>query len=183
VKAFSTVPAPTLLAAEIDGAPLDTFVASDDDAAKSTVIDALQGSGLRALDAGVLANSRLLEQLTAFGIELGQRYKLGFDFGFKYLPTRATRLTAAPHGLCTSDRRNYGASRPVSATSTSGEHFGMSLCEVPAQRSVKILAERAGPAVRKQQQQRFGPRPPRSARAPCGRERRARARVSSASRR
>ena len=89
VKTFITVPAPTLLAAEIDGAALDTFVASDDDAAKSTVIGVLQGSGLRALDAGRLANSRLLERLTAFGIELGQRYELGFDFGFKYLPARA----------------------------------------------------------------------------------------------
>lgn len=88
VKAFNTVPAPTLLAAEIDGASLDTFVASDDDAAKHTVIGALHGSGLRALDAGALANSRLLERLTAFGIELGQRYELGFGFGFKYLPAR-----------------------------------------------------------------------------------------------
>jgi predicted dinucleotide-binding enzyme len=89
VKAFSTVPAPTLLAAEIDGAALDTFVASDDDAARHTVIDALQGSGLHDLDAGALANSGLLERLTAFGIELGRRYQLGFDFGFKYLPARA----------------------------------------------------------------------------------------------
>jgi len=88
VKALNTVPAPTLLAGEIDGAPLDTFVASDDDAARHTVIDALQGSGLRALDAGQLANSRLLERLTAFGVELGQRYELGFGFGFKYLPSR-----------------------------------------------------------------------------------------------
>jgi hypothetical protein len=51
VKAFSTVPAPTLLAAEIDGAPLDTFVASDDDAAKNTAIDALQGRARAALQA------------------------------------------------------------------------------------------------------------------------------------
>ena len=36
VKAFNTVPAPTLLATEIDGASLDTFVASDDDMAKHT---------------------------------------------------------------------------------------------------------------------------------------------------
>jgi predicted dinucleotide-binding enzyme len=56
--------------------------------AKHAVIDALHGSGLRALDVGALANSRLLERLTAFGIELGERYKLGFDFGFKYLPAR-----------------------------------------------------------------------------------------------
>ena len=87
VKAFNTVPAPTLLAAEIDGAALDTFVASDDDTAKGTVIGALHSSGLQALAAGLLANSRLLERLTAFGIELGQRYELGFGFG--YFPARA----------------------------------------------------------------------------------------------
>jgi predicted dinucleotide-binding enzyme len=65
VKAFNTVPAPTLLAADVDGASLDTFVASDDDPAKNTVINALQSTSLRALDPGVLANGRLLERLTA----------------------------------------------------------------------------------------------------------------------
>ena len=87
VKAFNTVPAMPLLDGELDSARLDTFIASDDEAAKAVLIDALAGSGLRALDAGALANSRLLERLTAFGIELGQRYELGQVFGFKYLPT------------------------------------------------------------------------------------------------
>lgn len=95
VKAFNTVPAPTLLAGEVEGAALDTFVASDDASAKLAVLDMLQGSGLRALDAGALENSRLLERLTAFGIELGQRHGLGFTFGIKYLPTRT--ITVASH--------------------------------------------------------------------------------------
>lgn len=87
VKAFNTVPAPTLLAGEVAGDGLDTFVAADDESAKNIVLQMLGRSGLRPLDAGSLDNSRLLERLTAFGIELGQRYGLGFDFGFKYLPT------------------------------------------------------------------------------------------------
>ena len=86
VKAFNTVPAPTLLPGAVGGVELDTFVAGDDQQAKDAVMGLLSGSGLRALDAGSLANSRLLERLTAFGIELGQRYGLGFGFGFKYLP-------------------------------------------------------------------------------------------------
>lgn len=87
VKAFNTVPAPTLFTGEVGGTTLDTFVAADDADAKAAVMDLLRDSGLRGLDAGALANSRLLERLTAFGIELGQRYGLGFDFGVKYLPT------------------------------------------------------------------------------------------------
>ncbi|MBL1079934.1 NADPH-dependent F420 reductase [Nocardia sp. 2] len=87
VKAFNTVPAPVLTEGVLDDLPMDTFVAGDDTAARKTVLDLLDGTGLRGLDAGVLANSRLLERLTAFGIELGQRYGLGFEFGFKFVPT------------------------------------------------------------------------------------------------
>jgi NADPH-dependent F420 reductase len=86
VKAFNTVLAPTLYAGEVGGTALDAFVASDDEGARAVVLAMLDGTGLRGLDAGALVNARLLERLTAFGIELGQRYGLGFDFGFKYLP-------------------------------------------------------------------------------------------------
>ncbi len=50
-------------------------------------MDLSRDTGLRGLDAAALAHSRLLERLTASGIEIGQRYGLGFDFGVKYLPT------------------------------------------------------------------------------------------------
>jgi 8-hydroxy-5-deazaflavin:NADPH oxidoreductase len=94
VKAFNTNLAVTLPDAQIEGVALDTFVASDDADAKATVIDALQGSGLRPLDAGALCNSRVLEAIAALGIELGDRYGLGQSFGFKYLPSRP--LTTPP---------------------------------------------------------------------------------------
>jgi 8-hydroxy-5-deazaflavin:NADPH oxidoreductase len=94
VKAFNTVTSTVLPVGELDGTPSDTFVASDDDKAKATVLELLEGTGLRGLDAGKLSNARLLERLTAFGIELGQRYGLEFDFAFKYLP--ATEMT--PNG-------------------------------------------------------------------------------------
>lgn len=86
VKAFNTLPAATLARASLGGVGLDCFVASNDEAAKRVLLGALTGTGLRGIDAGTLDNSRLLERLTAFGMELGQRYGLGFEFGFKYLP-------------------------------------------------------------------------------------------------
>jgi 8-hydroxy-5-deazaflavin:NADPH oxidoreductase len=95
VKAFNTNLAVTLPDGNIDGIQLDTFVASDDSEAKAMVIAALDGSGLRALDAGALANSRVLEAMAAFGIELGDRYGLGQAFGFKYLPSRPLMPPAA----------------------------------------------------------------------------------------
>lgn len=85
VKAFNTLPAPTLLAGAVGGTSLDTFVASDDAAAKAAVIKVLEGSGLRGIDAGALENARVLERLTALGMDIAQRYGLGFEFGIKYL--------------------------------------------------------------------------------------------------
>lgn len=93
VKAFNTLPAPTLFRADVDGVALDVFVASDDAEAKETVLALLDGSALRPLDAGALANARLLERLDLFGIELGQRYGLGSEFGLKYLPTHSLAKT------------------------------------------------------------------------------------------
>ncbi len=88
VKAMNTIPASTLMAAQIDGLQADAYVAGDSQSAKDTVLSLLNGSGLRGIDAGALDNARLLERLTAFGIELGQIHGLGFDFGWKFLPTR-----------------------------------------------------------------------------------------------
>jgi 8-hydroxy-5-deazaflavin:NADPH oxidoreductase len=95
VKAFNTTTAPPLERGELDGTMLDTFVAGDDDDAKRAVIELASRMGLRALDAGALENARLLERLTAFQIELGNRYGIdGFAYGFKYLPLMA-ELTPA----------------------------------------------------------------------------------------
>jgi NADPH-dependent F420 reductase len=122
VKAFNTVPAPTLFTGEVGGTTLDTFVAADDADAKAAVMDLLRDSGLRGLDAGALANSRLLERLTAFGIELGQRYGLGFDFGVKYLPTTDLSVQALHRWLrrrraaCGPARSPYLGPRPAGRT-------------------------------------------------------------------
>jgi NADPH-dependent F420 reductase len=86
VKAFNTTHAPALAEGQVDEVALDVLVASDDDAAKSQVSELVQAAGLRAIDAGRLDNARLLERLTAFQIELSQRYGLDFRLTFKLLP-------------------------------------------------------------------------------------------------
>jgi 8-hydroxy-5-deazaflavin:NADPH oxidoreductase len=86
VKAFNTTHAPALAEGRIDELVLDVLLASDDDAAKSRVGELVTAAGLRPIDAGRLDNARLLERLTAFQIELSQRYGLDFRVTFKLLP-------------------------------------------------------------------------------------------------
>ena len=86
VKAFNTTHEPVLAEGQLDGVALDVLLASDDDAAKSHVSELVKAAGLRPIDAGQLDNARLLERLTAFQIELSQRYGLDFRLSFKLLP-------------------------------------------------------------------------------------------------
>ncbi len=84
------------VAAEAAGGQPGPVDAADDADAKAAVLDLLSGSGLRGLGAGKLADSRLLERLCAFGIELNQRYSTGV-FGFKFLPR--SRLAEPPEAI------------------------------------------------------------------------------------
>ena len=86
VKAFNTTHAPALADGHVDEVTLDVLLASDDDAAKAQVGELVKAAGLRPIDAGRLDNARLLERLTAFQIELSQRYELDFRLTFKLLP-------------------------------------------------------------------------------------------------
>ena len=54
--------------------------------AKSQVSKLVKDAGLRPIDAGRLDNARLLERLTAFQIELSQRYGLDYRLSFKLPP-------------------------------------------------------------------------------------------------
>lgn len=86
VKAFNTTHAPVLAEGQVDGVALDVLLASDDDAAKDQVSQLVKAAGMRPVDAGGLDNARLLERLTAFQIELSQRYGLDFRLTFKLIP-------------------------------------------------------------------------------------------------
>src|SRR5262245_23302417 len=56
-----------------DGAWSDVFVVSDESAAKRDFLDLVRGSPFRYVDAGRLANARVVERMTLFSGELGQR--------------------------------------------------------------------------------------------------------------
>lgn len=89
VKAFNTTFAPVLYDGGLDDIPADVFIASDDDDAKAAVADLVTRSGMRAIDAGRLANARILERLTLLQAELVMRYQLDFRGIFKFLPRSA----------------------------------------------------------------------------------------------
>lgn len=61
VKAFNTTYAGTLAAGQVDGQPLDVFIAGDDADAKSKVAQLATDGGLRAIDTGPLSRARQIE--------------------------------------------------------------------------------------------------------------------------
>ena len=79
VKAFNTTFAGTLVEGQVGGQPLDVFVAGDDEAAKATVIDLVEGAGLNAIDAGALKRAHELEALGF--LHMVVQDKLGTSYG------------------------------------------------------------------------------------------------------
>jgi predicted dinucleotide-binding enzyme len=71
-----------------DGAPSDVYVVSDDADAKRQFFTLVDGSPFRYVDAGPLANARIVERMTLFSGELGQRYG--------YFPRMNWRLLGEP---------------------------------------------------------------------------------------
>jgi NADPH-dependent F420 reductase len=61
VKAFNTTYAGTLLAGQVDGRPLDVFIAGDDAAAKEKVAQLVRDGGMRPVDTGPLSRARQIE--------------------------------------------------------------------------------------------------------------------------
>lgn len=61
VKAFNTTYAGTLLAGQVDGKPLDVFIAGDDADAKGKVAQIVTDGGLRPVDTGPLSRARQIE--------------------------------------------------------------------------------------------------------------------------
>ncbi|MFC9685532.1 NADPH-dependent F420 reductase [Streptomyces sp. NPDC056948] len=61
VKAFNTTFAATLVAGQVNGTPLDVFIAGDDEAARKQVADLVASGGLNPVDVGALKHARELE--------------------------------------------------------------------------------------------------------------------------
>ena len=85
VKAFNTTFASTLAAGTVAGQPLDVFLASDDEGAKTTVRDLVEAGGLRAVDAGALARARELEALGYLHMAVQQGLGTAFASSIKVL--------------------------------------------------------------------------------------------------
>jgi 8-hydroxy-5-deazaflavin:NADPH oxidoreductase len=79
VKAFNTTFAPTLVAGQVAGQPLDVFIAGDDEDAKATVAQLAKDGGLHPIDAGPLKRARELE--AAGFLHMALQNALGTGFG------------------------------------------------------------------------------------------------------
>lgn len=85
VKAFNTVFAARQADPEVDGIPLDGFVAADDEEAKEKVLELVSSVGCRPVDAGGLAMARALEAMGALNISLQIRNNWSWQIGWKLL--------------------------------------------------------------------------------------------------
>jgi len=85
VKAFNTQFAQHMDSGRLGDQRLTVFVAGDDAAAKADVTDLATAIGFDPIDAGPLANARLLEPLGYLNIQLGYVLGLGTQIGLKLL--------------------------------------------------------------------------------------------------
>ncbi len=85
LKAFNTTFAKTLVEGEVDGKPLDVFIAGDAEEPKQKMTKLVEDGGLRAIDAGSLDRARQLEALGFLGIALQQELGTGFESAWKIL--------------------------------------------------------------------------------------------------
>jgi NADPH-dependent F420 reductase len=84
VGAFHNLPAGRLANLDAD-LGIDTLVVGDDEDAKSTVVDVAEGiEGLRALDAGPLANAAEIEGITPLLINVAQNNDGLHDLGVRF---------------------------------------------------------------------------------------------------
>jgi predicted dinucleotide-binding enzyme len=91
VKAFNTIFAAHQADPAIDGIQLDGFVAGDDSAAKSAVMELVGSLGFRPFDAGPLAMARALEGMGTLNIWLNVTNGWSWQSGWKLLgPTGST---------------------------------------------------------------------------------------------
>jgi len=85
VKAFNTTFADMLVAGQAAGQPLDVYVATDDEAAGTTVTQLVRDGGLHPIHVGKLARARQLEGLALLGIALQFQLNTGFQTAWKLL--------------------------------------------------------------------------------------------------
>lgn len=87
-KAFNTNFAGTMASGSVNGEKISGLVAGNDAQAKAIVLGLLSGLGFDAIDAGPLANARLLEPFALMTIRLGLAQGYGFMSGFRLIRAR-----------------------------------------------------------------------------------------------
>jgi NADPH-dependent F420 reductase len=85
LKAFNTTFAKTLASGEVDGLPLDVFIAGDATEPKQKVSKLVSDGGLRPIDAGNLERARELEAMAFLGIALQPQLGTGYASAWKIL--------------------------------------------------------------------------------------------------
>jgi predicted dinucleotide-binding enzyme len=83
VKAFNMTFASTLVEGQVEGQPLDVFIAGDDEGAKQKVAQLVSDGGLRPVDVGPLRRAQQLEQTGFLHIAIQQPLGLGFTSAIK----------------------------------------------------------------------------------------------------
>jgi predicted dinucleotide-binding enzyme len=83
VKAFNTAFASRQASPQVDGLPVDGYVAADDDAARELVLELVDSIGFRAIDAGPLAVARTLEGMAWLNIALQLKHGWPWQSGWK----------------------------------------------------------------------------------------------------
>jgi hypothetical protein len=96
VGAFKNVWWEVFDAPTFEGAVSDVFVVGDDEAAKRKFLDIVKPMPFRFVDAGRLANARVVERMTLLSGELGLRYG--------YFPRMNYRLVGEPWKPGSADR-------------------------------------------------------------------------------
>jgi 8-hydroxy-5-deazaflavin:NADPH oxidoreductase len=85
VKAFNTIGSEHMAGRGFGGRPVSMLLAGDDAGAKRTVGGLARDLGFEPVDAGPLANARLLEPLALLWIDLATRRGLGTGIAFDLL--------------------------------------------------------------------------------------------------
>jgi predicted dinucleotide-binding enzyme len=86
VKAFNTTFAATLLLGQVDGVPLDVFLAGDDADAKDKAATLVRDGGMRPVDTGPLRRARELEAFQLLHMTLQGPLGLDWASAIKLLP-------------------------------------------------------------------------------------------------
>jgi len=95
VKAFNTVFASNQADPIVNGIQLDGFVAADDAAAKTAVLELVASIGLRPIDAGPLARAQQLEQMAFLNIALNATNGWSWQSGWTLAGAPASMPDAA----------------------------------------------------------------------------------------